>query len=45
MAGAAALVFGLWQVYRPAGWISGGALLLLYGVLATAGRKRQEREP
>ena len=32
-AGAATVSFGAWQVYRPAGWIVGGAFLLLAGVL------------
>ncbi len=26
IAGAAAISYGAWQVYRPAGWIVGGAL-------------------
>lgn len=28
LGGAAAVTFGAWQVYPPAGWIAGGALAL-----------------
>ena len=33
VAGAAAITFGAWSVYRPAGWIVGGALALVAAVL------------
>ena len=26
LAGAAAITYGMWQIYPPAGWIAGGAL-------------------
>jgi hypothetical protein len=31
LSGAAAVVYGAWQVYHPAGWIVGGALAVAVG--------------
>lgn len=31
LGGAAAMSYGAWQVYRPAGWIAGGLLMLAAG--------------
>lgn len=31
LSGAAATVYGVWQVYRPAGWIAAGLLALAAG--------------
>jgi len=39
--GYCAVVFGVWQWHRPAAWIIGGLLLLIYAVLASAGKKRE----
>lgn len=33
-AGAAAISYGAWCIYPPAGWITGGALVLLVGIAA-----------
>ena len=35
LAGAASLSYGAWLIYSPAGWITGGLLLLVAGVLAS----------
>lgn len=32
MAGAGALSYGAWLIYQPAGWLVGGALVLVAGV-------------
>jgi hypothetical protein len=32
--GAAGIAYGAWQMYQPAGFIVGGGLLLIAGVLA-----------
>ncbi len=38
MVGGAALVsYGAWLIYPPAGFITGGALLLVAGILASRG--------
>jgi uncharacterized membrane protein AbrB (regulator of aidB expression) len=36
--GFAALLYGVWQVYRPAAWILGGLLLLGYALQAARAR-------
>jgi small neutral amino acid transporter SnatA (MarC family) len=36
--GFAALLYGVWQVYRPAAWILGGLLLLGYAIQAARAR-------
>ena len=36
-AGAASLSYGAWLVYPPAGFITGGLLLLVAGVIASRG--------
>jgi hypothetical protein len=33
-AGAAAISYGAWCIYQPAGWITGGVLVLLVGIAA-----------
>lgn len=40
MAGAGAIAYGAWLVYPPAGFIVGGALVLVGVLLASFGRPR-----
>lgn len=39
VAGAAAVSYGVWQIYVPAGWIVGGMLLLAGGWLLARGSR------
>lgn len=39
LGGAAAISYGVWSIYAPAGWIVGGALLIAGGVLMARGAK------
>lgn len=36
-AGAALISYGVWAIYPPAGFITGGVLLLVAGVIASRG--------
>lgn len=40
LAGVGCLTYGAWQVYEPAGWLVGGASLVLLAVAATLARPR-----
>lgn len=42
LGGAAAVIFGVWQIYRPAGWIALGLIAVGTGWLL--GRTQQETE-
>lgn len=39
LGGAAAISYGAWLIYAPAGFIAGGALLIAGGVLMARGAK------
>lgn len=38
LAGTAAITYGAWCIYRPAGWIVGGALLIAGAVVVSYGK-------
>lgn len=42
LAGASAIVFGVWQMHQPAAWIVGGGMLLLAALRLSAPPKREE---
>lgn len=37
LSGAGMVVWGIWQIYQPAAWIVGGAVLLWYGLARASG--------